>query len=168
MFYERLSFLKKLGLMIFSLLFCFFSIAVGQDLSFSTEERVWIEQNKDSLVVALDPNFPPFEFLNERGEYDGLSIDYLQKIEEATGIRFIYDFYPNWHSIVEATQQGKIDIWGLAAPCCERAEYLVFSDPIISFQAVLITQRNISGKFSLDNLEGKRIGLVENYIWHEM
>ena len=38
-------------------------------------EKQWLDARKDSLVLAPDPNWPPFEYFDETGKYRGLVAD---------------------------------------------------------------------------------------------
>lgn len=144
------------------------SVAMAQRVNYTSAEVEWIEQNYDSLVVALEPRFPPFEFINESGDFDGLSVEYLRRIEQQTGLRFKYAHYPTWAAIIAATKKGDVDIWGLSAISEQRKEYMLFSEELVSFQAVILANIDVSERYSLKDLAGKKVGIVNNYIWHDI
>ena len=40
------------------------------------------------IRLGVDPEFVPFEFIDENGEYKGIAADYLSLISEKTGLQF--------------------------------------------------------------------------------
>lgn len=47
-----------------------------------TEEELLFMQEHPVIKVAVDPDFVPFEFIDDDGEYKGISADYLKIISE--------------------------------------------------------------------------------------
>ena len=46
---------------------------------FTQEELQWIKNNQ-TIKVGIDANWPPFEYVNEKGEYKGIASEYLNII----------------------------------------------------------------------------------------
>ena len=60
----------------------------GQNLSdFSLEEQTWLRKHP-VVYVGSDPDFAPYEWQDNNGEYLGVSIDYLHLLERQLGVRF--------------------------------------------------------------------------------
>ncbi|MBP7637162.1 MAG: hypothetical protein KBA18_04740, partial [Kiritimatiellae bacterium] len=56
-------------------------------LDLTPVEQAWLREHP-VIRVALDPDWPPVEFMDRNGRMCGLTIDYLALISEMTGIRF--------------------------------------------------------------------------------
>ena len=56
-------------------------------ITLTKEELTWLANNKN-LYVSVKPGWAPVVFLSENGEFRGISIDILKKIEQILGIRF--------------------------------------------------------------------------------
>jgi len=55
-------------------------------LSFS--EKEWIKKHKGTIRLAPDPDFAPFEFYDDQGQYVGMGADYFNLLEQKTGLQF--------------------------------------------------------------------------------
>ncbi|MGB3962996.1 MAG: transporter substrate-binding domain-containing protein [Tepidanaerobacteraceae bacterium] len=61
----------------------------GDESSISWTEDELNFMEKDSVIrLGIDPNFVPFEFIDEDSEYRGIAADYLALINEKTGLQF--------------------------------------------------------------------------------
>ena len=53
----------------------------------SEQERAWL---RDHPVISMtnDPDWPPVDFTDERGEQSGMAMDYLKLVEQQLGMEF--------------------------------------------------------------------------------
>ncbi len=56
-------------------------------LELSTDEIQWLSNNK-ILYASIKPGWAPFSFMSEQGEFRGISIDYLNRIEQMLNVKF--------------------------------------------------------------------------------
>ena len=56
------------------------------DVELSDEEKAWIREHP-VIRVGVD-HFPPFEILDDTGNYEGLGAEYLRRVGENTGLNF--------------------------------------------------------------------------------
>lgn len=54
----------------------FGATAPANALDLTAAERQWLEHHP-VVRIGPDPNFPPFEFLDEQGRYQGIAADYI-------------------------------------------------------------------------------------------
>lgn len=52
-----------------------------------TEEQAWLDEHLD-IRVAAEPDFAPFQFANEAGEFLGMADDHLEIIAQRLEVRF--------------------------------------------------------------------------------
>ena len=53
-----------------------------------TEDELTFMEDHPVIRLGVDPGFVPFEFIDDGGEYKGITADYLDLLSEKTGIQF--------------------------------------------------------------------------------
>jgi two-component system sensor histidine kinase EvgS len=121
-------------------------------------------QNK-TLLVGANKYFKPFEFLNEKGEPDGFTIDLMKAVAKAEGldIKFILD---NWSSTRRDLKDNKIDAVTGMMYSTERAKIFDFSVPNIIIPYAIFVRNGSSIKI-LSDVEEKEIIVVKNVYAHD-
>jgi ABC-type amino acid transport substrate-binding protein len=125
---------------------------IGDDATawLTAEERAWIAAHP-VITVAPDPDFPPIEYFDEDGEYQGLAADYLALVERETGLNFKVVRCASWDEVLAKTRAREVDALSAAAQTPQRADYLLFSDPHIVLQGVIIARQQVKGTLTLDD-----------------
>jgi len=65
------------------------SYAADKEIDWTREEAQFIK-NRPVIKLGVDPEFVPFEFIDEDGKYKGIAADYLDLISEKTGLNSKY------------------------------------------------------------------------------
>jgi signal transduction histidine kinase/ABC-type amino acid transport substrate-binding protein len=81
---------------IFAFLFCIFSSAFA-----------W--GGTDTLVVEGDWAFPPFEFVGNNGEPEGMNVDLVRDIMRRQHKSYVIRL-KRWHDVLKDFEQGKVDL----------------------------------------------------------
>lgn len=82
-------------------------------IELSDEERLFIEENQQ-ISVAVPKEFHPFYCLNEKTSiHDGILPDYLQTINEFTGLNFQYIEAKTYNDAIDYVLDEKADILGI-------------------------------------------------------
>ena len=131
---------------------------------FTTEELIWIKENP-VIRVAPYPQFPPFESINNKGVYSGISTDYQKLIAAKTGLKFETIQFDNWTKILESFRKGEIDLLPAIAKTPQRGRYMEFTTPHIVVPGVIITSKEFT---SLKQLYGHRVAVVVDQVWDEL
>lgn len=113
------------------------AVFASSESIFSLEELEFIEDNP-VIKIGIDPNFAPFEFFDSKGFYQGLSKEYLQNIEEISGLKFEIYGNENWESTYEKAVNGELDMLPCISMTKERQDLFDFSDPYYTFQRVIV------------------------------
>ncbi|MCJ7809561.1 MAG: transporter substrate-binding domain-containing protein, partial [Desulfobulbaceae bacterium] len=82
-------------------------------------EIAWLAAHKN-LRIGVDPGYAPYSFVNESGEYSGVSADFVQIIRDRLGINMEMVPGLNWEEILEGTRQGTVDVITTARKTPER------------------------------------------------
>jgi ABC-type amino acid transport substrate-binding protein len=131
-------------------------------LQLTEEERTWLDAHP-ALRVGPAPNFPPVEFFDETGAYQGIAADYVALFEQRLGITFAVQRRNTWQEVVESTRRGEIDIWFEAGVTPERTEFLDFTDPYIRLPSVIVVRDDETATLDVDDLRDRRVVAVEGY-----
>jgi diguanylate cyclase (GGDEF)-like protein len=126
-----------------------------QRLQFSTQEVDWIKQHRN-IRVAVRNGWMPIEFQLENQKHKGVSIQYLQKISQLTGLKFtIVDYHDNITSNEVTLITG---IRGKAMP----AGFSLLASPYLETpNAIYVASNNklYQSDITLDQLAGKTVAV---------
>ncbi|TCV94783.1 two-component system sensor histidine kinase EvgS [Luteibacter rhizovicinus] len=122
----------------------------------STSERAWL-RNLPPLRLGVDPSYVPFSLLSERGEAEGLALDYVREIAAELGVRFTQVPSANWAETVARVERGEVDVVGAVNPRSATLPWLQASVPYLEFPIMIVTREGSPTVASIDDLAGKRI-----------
>ena len=129
-------------------------------------EQKWIK-NHPVILCAPDPDFPPVEFFNSYGQYEGLVADYLELIFNRVGLGKKMVRLKKWTDVLDHARQKKIDLVTAAAKSNQRSQYLDFSKPFIEIPWVIITRQQVDQELTAAKLKGMKVSVVRQYAAHE-
>ncbi|UZE23274.1 EAL domain-containing protein [Pseudomonas sp. B21-056] len=155
----RLTALLLLSLMTWS--------ATAGALMLTDEERSWLKDHSD-LRLGVDASWPPFEFRDAQGRYQGLAADYVEVIRERLAVTLTPIEPASWTAVLELVAQGKIDLLPGIMSTPERQNYLAFTRPYLDFPIVILAHQGGAQPHNLKDLYGLKIAVVENYAPHEL
>lgn len=92
------------------------------------------------VKVCIDPDWKPFEYLNEKGEYEGIGADFLNLIASRAGIKIELLKTKDWDESIEASKSGKCQIVSFLNETPKRDQWLLFSDSHFKDANVFITR----------------------------
>ncbi len=94
------------------------------------------------LKVAGDNNFPPYEYVDENGNYTGFNVDIMRAIALQSGVEL--QFYPmNWHEACEKLKLGEIDVIEGMKITKDRELYYDFSREYLeNSQSIFVSTHN--------------------------
>jgi two-component system, NarL family, sensor histidine kinase EvgS len=152
------------------IIFCLFSQtqALGEvdtSVLLTDDEKRWLIDHPE-ITYSSDPDYPPIEFLNGKGEHDGMSKDILTLLGKKIGLRFNFVAAKSWTEVMEMGQNRSVDIWSSAAPTPQRLEYMNFTKPYIKLPAVIIVKSDKENVQTLDTMGGKKIAITSGYAVH--
>ncbi len=116
----------------------------------------------DSLSVAIYIAYPPYQFVNDQGNVDGILIDYLKVLEEKLNYTFKKKFYNNWKSLINDAKSGKIDVILEIQNTEDRRNYLIFTDPIFVGDHIIVSKEGNTIN-SIKELIGKKVAVGDGY-----
>jgi len=148
----------------FFLLFLLFSINLFA-LELSDSEKLYIQQHP-KIVLGADFSWAPYDFVNDKGEHDGIAADFIKLIEYYSGLKIEVD--PDvWAKTLQKMRNGEFDGLTCAVKTPQREQYLLFSKPYISMPLAIITRTSEHSIHSLKDLHNKTVALNKGSYLHE-
>ena len=129
------------------------------------KEKSYLLEN-DDIIVGIYINYPPFQFVNENGNVDGILLDYFDILENKVGHKFKKKFYNNWPRVIEDANNQKIDVILEIQKTKNRLKYLTFTNPIFVGDHVVITKKGNRNN-TIKKLIGKKVAVCQGYAIEE-
>jgi ABC-type amino acid transport substrate-binding protein len=149
--------------------YCFQPLANGEvdtSVLLTDDEKRWLIEHPQ-INYSSDPDYPPIEFLNGKGEHDGMSKDIIALLGKKIGLRFNLVAAKTWTEVLEMGKKRTVDIWSGAAPTPQRLEYMNFTEPYIKLPAVIIVKSDNENVQTLNTMKGKKIAITSGYAVHD-
>lgn len=141
--------------------------AKENDLNLTPKERDWLKKYP-IIHTAIDTSWAPFEYIDEKGEYQGLAADYLTLISQKLGIRFEPYKEGVWSDTVRLMEERKLDMYPCAVKTPERETYATFTNPYLNFRMVILTDENVGYLNGANDLKNKTVAVARSYISEEI
>ncbi len=128
----------------------------------TSKEQAWLANHK-KIRIAFDGSLPPYSFINDAGQLEGIAIEVMSTLSKRLGIKF--ETYPNtsWNKVYEAAAAHKIDVVATMVNRPDRRQWFNFTQPYLIKTLVIMTKRdNVSIK-SQSDLVGKKVAMVKGY-----
>ena len=109
-------------------------------IQLTSAEKIYLAE-KGTIKVCIDPNWMPYEHINEEGVYEGMSADYLKIFSARLGVPVEILPTSSWSETLDAVKNGQCDIIPLAKASEKRRSYLNFTTPYLSFPYVIATKK---------------------------
>lgn len=117
------------------------------------------------ILVKGDKFYPPYEFLNSKGEPDGFNVELFRAIANELNLDISIKLGP-WSQVREELETGKIDALMGILISENRAEAVIFGIPHSVMSHSIFTHSDQNYK-SLEDLRGKEIIVQNKDIMHD-
>jgi diguanylate cyclase (GGDEF)-like protein/hemerythrin-like metal-binding protein len=136
-------------------------------LVLSDKDKAWLAAHP-VIHVGMDPDYAPYEWIDENGDSVGMSVDYIGLLENKLGVHFEIVKNKSWLEVQEMAKRGEVDMLTSIVQTPKRLKYLVFTEPYRDIQTVIID--NGQGGFigNLEHLMGKRVVVEKGYFTQEL
>lgn len=122
----------------------------------STESKEDTSDKRDTFIVGFDAEYPPYGYMDDKGEYIGFDLECAQLVCDALGWKL--EKKPlNWDSKDMELESGTIDcIWNGFSITPDRKDMYTWSDPYVDNTQVMVVSAS-SGIKNLEDLKGKNV-----------
>jgi len=128
----------------------------------SSAHREWIK-NHPVIHVGGETDWPPYDFVDESGQYVGLGKDYLDVVSKITGLTFEFHTGQTWKELLQSVRSGKLDLLPALLHSKEREEFLEFSMPYLTLADYYFTLLDYPKITNISDLYGKPVAMCEGY-----
>ena len=143
-----------------------FSLNQKNDINLSKEELLWIKNNP-IVKIGADANWPPFEYLDNSGEYQGIASDYLHLITKYTGLQFEVNA-SDWYSTISKIKDKKLDMLACVAKTPDRERYLNYTSPFLNIDVVVIAKKELQIN-NFDEIKNYKIAVQKgNFVYEKL
>ena len=116
---------------------------------------------KSSISVVIDNNYPPFSFLDEEGNLQGILIDRWRLWEDKTGIK-VEITGMDWGKAQQEMEAGHFDVIDTIFRTEARERIYEFSEPYQDIDVPIYFNNNISGIVDANSLKGFSVAVKSN------
>lgn len=162
--------IRFLGLC-FACLFGAWSIAyaVGPQanaIQFTAAEQAYID-NSATISMCVDPDWVPFERINENGEHEGIAADLIQLVAQRTGLRIALYPVKNWEESLAASKAKRCQLMSFLNRTPAREQWLAFTAPVFFDPNIIITREEHPYIGNLHGLSGESLALPKGTMVEE-
>jgi ABC-type amino acid transport substrate-binding protein len=117
-------------------------------------------ENRSSLTVVMDDNYPPYIFRDANGKLSGYLVDSWKLWERKTGVP-VKLFASDWAIAQKRMKDGQADVIDTIFKTPERESTLDFSPPYADIPVTIYTHSKIGGIVDMETLKGFLVGVKE-------
>ena len=122
----------------------------------SVMERI---EKSNTLHVAFEGTYPPFNFLDDKDEFQGFDVDISNEIARKLGVEAKF-IATKWDGLIGGLKADKFDIIiGQMTVTEERKKSVDFTEPYVITGSVLVTREETEGITELEDISGKKVGV---------
>lgn len=156
--------MKYLIILVFFISTLFSNTQKNNQSLFTLAELEWIKNNP-TVKVGVDVNWPPFEYMNDKGEYQGIASDYLKILSIYTGLKFELNSN-DWYSVISQIKDKKLDMLACVAKTQDREKYLNYTIPFLTIDVVVIAKKELKIT-NFDEIKNYTVAVQKGNFVHE-
>ena len=142
------------------------AVSLKHTLLLTQQQKAWLKAHP-IIKLATDVSIPPFESIDDKGEYQGITADYIHLVENKLGIKFEIEKNKSWPELINAVKEKRLDVFPSIAKNLERQKFVNFTRPYLSFPLVIIAQNNTEYIDGAEGLKNSRVSVVDGYAVHD-
>lgn len=127
-------------------------------IEFTAQEKAYLA-GAGTISMCVDPDWIPFERINEHGQHEGIAADLVQLVAQRVGLKI--ELYPvkHWDESIAASKAKRCQIMSFLNQSPARDQWLRFTDPIFYDQNVIITREEHPFIGDPNGLKGEKVAL---------
>ncbi len=134
----------------------------NKTLSLTEQEQAWLNAHP-VIYLGIDKDFPPYEWVDSQGHYQGLIADYVARFEQLLGVKFEIIKNKSWADILNMAKSEQLDMIAAAVQTPERDNYLNFTHAYTDSPVIIINDTKLGFIGALSKLNGKRVAVEKGY-----
>jgi len=124
------------------------------------------------VTFCVDPDWPPFEQIDAQGRHVGIAADLLRLAAQRSGLSLQLLATKDWDESLAASQAGRCEVLSFLNQSPKRDAWLLFTDPVLVDENVLITREEHAFVSDLASLSQETVVLpkgtsIEERVRHD-
>ena len=132
----------------------------------TAEERAFLVGKQ--LRLGVDSARPPFEYMDEKGNYSGICAGFIEECAKRIGVTISKVPGLTVSAAIDKVKSGEIDVIPKVTPTPERGKHLLFTRPFVTFPSVIVSRKDTRVIGGLDDLGGLKIGVLKGLVVEEL
>jgi PAS domain S-box-containing protein len=139
------------------LFFLFHIFFLSKTVSGHPEEQ---NQLPDTLRVGCEIDYPPYCYVNEKGQAAGFSVELFRAAAKEMGLEVQFKTGP-WDKLKYDLVEHKLDALPLVGRTPEREHLFDFTFPYITMHGTIVVREGETGINSIDDFQGKEVAILK-------
>ncbi|MEG3639193.1 transporter substrate-binding domain-containing protein [Magnetococcus sp. PR-3] len=135
-------------------------------LELSDGEKKWRREHLElfsHLSYCVDPNWMPFERINDEGRHEGMIADLILQLGNRIGMPMQLVPTQSWSQSLAYVKQGRCQLLAAAAETAPRRAHLLFTHPHGHYPLVVAVRNEELFIENLAAIKDKTLGVVRDY-----
>lgn len=146
---------------------CFLVIVILFFFVLNRAPKKALTDNSTTLRVAGDNNHPPYEYIDENGNYKGFNVDIMNALSIELGLDI--ELIPmDWSEALEALEGEEVDAIQGISKTEDREKRFLFTAPTVINSQVIFVMKETSIIAGIEDLSGASVALQEGDINYEI
>ena len=128
---------------------------------------VAVPSDTQPVFMCVDPDWWPFETIDERGAHVGIAADLVALATSRAKLQVALYPTKTWEESVAASKAGKCQLASFLNRSPERDQWLIFTEPLLVDPNVLIVREDSPSPGDLATLKGRSIALPKESAVYE-
>lgn len=130
-------------------------------------DAVAVPSDTQPVFLCVDPDWWPFETIDERGAHVGIAADLVALATSRAKLQLALYPTKTWEESVAASKAGKCQLASFLNQSPERDQWLIFTEPLLVDPNVLIVREDSPSPGDLATLKGRSIALPKESAVYE-
>lgn len=124
------------------------------------QDNTWQRIQKEGVLrVGMDASYPPFEWIDDQGEFVGYDVDLARELARRWGVEVQF-FSIHFDGLYDALRAERVDLLISALPRDHTlTEDILYSEPYFNAGQVLVVPEGEASIRALEDLEEKRVAV---------
>ncbi|WP_186435174.1 transporter substrate-binding domain-containing protein [Rheinheimera sediminis] len=128
----------------------------------TSAEREWLNQHQQIKVGVMN-NWRPIEFVDEKGQVQGITNDILKLLNQRLDVQFVPQPYSDWDLLLEDFKAGKLQMVANISDLPERRSFSSFSMDYWTLEWIMLGKQGAVFYENLASMPGQRIAVMREY-----
>lgn len=122
--------------------------------------------SQPTIIIGGDRDYPPYEFLDKKGQPAGYNVDLTRAIADVMGMKVEFRF-GGWSEARNALLEGRVGVLQGISFSEDRTRTLSFSPPHTIINHAIFARKETPPVSSIEELRGKTIIVFQDGIMHD-